>query len=263
MSTQHTPGSVRVEGSLCLPFTSYPAAEKCWLCPRDFSRGMKGGGASEHPPGTSSPDPAAPKGRALARDLLLQGPLRGTTLRSLFKMQISEPSPVGPTPLSFHQALQWLRSPEVGSLPPNPELLDGYRWPAREDADRQLAQRQGEKPQGKAPGFHQQRELWAFKPPGCPQLGRDFRRLLQNSACCLTTVYFLSSSFTGCQLSAFLFFSLSPTLSSSRALSLDKRATETERMESELELKNGPLDQAPPQPHKLNPSLLFSTRKQP
>lgn len=30
---------------------------------------------------------------------------------------------------------------------------------------------------------------------------------VQNSACCLTTVYFLSSSFTGCQLSAFLFFS--------------------------------------------------------
>ena len=244
-------------------FHLLPCCRKVLAVSQGLLQGDEGWGRFRTLPGTSSPDPAAPKGRALSLDLLLQGPLSGTTLRSLFKMQISEPSPVGPTPLSFHQALQWLRSPEVGSLPPNPELLDGYRWPAREDADRQLAQRQGEKPQGKAPGFHQQRELWAFKPPGCPQLGRDFRRLLQNSACCLTTVYFLSSSFTGCQLSAFLFFSLSPTLSSSRALSLDKRATETERMESELELKNGPLDQAPPQPHKLNPSLLFSTRKQP
>lgn len=100
--------------------------------------------------------------------------------------------------------------------------------------------------------------------------GRDFRRLsrgphlgVQNSARCLTTVYFLSSSFTGCQLSAFLFFSLPPTLSLARALSLDKRATETERTESEPELKKGPLDQPPPQPHRLNPSLLFLTRKQP
>lgn len=50
--------------------------------------------------------------------------------------------------------------------------------------------------------------------PG-PHLG------LQKFACCLTTIYFLSSNFTGCQLSAFPIF-LSPTLSSTHVL-FDKR----------------------------------------
>lgn len=55
--------------------------------------------------------------------------------------------------------------------------------------------------------------------------GRHFRRLsgrphlgLQKFACCLTAIYFLSSDFTGCQRLAFLFLSLSPTLSSAQAL---------------------------------------------
>lgn len=33
--------------SLCRPSSSYPAAQKCWLCPRDFSRGTKGGGLQD------------------------------------------------------------------------------------------------------------------------------------------------------------------------------------------------------------------------
>ena len=265
-----------MEGSLCLASSSYPAAEKCWPCPRDFSRGMKGGGASGHP---LEPPPLTwqpPRAEPCHGICCSKGPCVGQHSGACLKCRFLSPAPWDRLLSLFTRLssdcgpLRWGLCPRIRSS------WMGVGGRLREDADRQLAQRQGEKPQGKAPGFHQQRELWAFKPPGCPQPARQARRKgfqkalpgaphlgVQNSACCLTTVYFLSSSFTGCQLSAFLFFSLSPTLSSSRALSLDKRATETERMESELEFKNGPLDHAPPQPHKLNPSLLFSARKQP
>ena len=87
-------------------FLLLPCCRKVLAVSQGLLQGDEGWGRFRTPSGTSSPDLAAPKGRALSRDLLLQGPLSGTTLGRLFKMQISEPSPVGPTPLSFHQALQ-------------------------------------------------------------------------------------------------------------------------------------------------------------
>lgn len=101
-------------------------------------------GGFRTPPGTSSPDPAAPEGRALSLDLLLRGPLRGTTLRqhclkcrflsparrdrllSLFTRLFSDCGP-----------LRWGLCPRIRSSWTGP----GGRL--REDADRCQAQGQG------------------------------------------------------------------------------------------------------------------------
>lgn len=80
-------------------FPHLPCCTKVLTVSQGPLQGDEGWRRFRTPPGASSPDPAAPKGRALSPDLLLQGPLCGTTLGRLFKMQISEPSPVGPTPL--------------------------------------------------------------------------------------------------------------------------------------------------------------------
>lgn len=271
------PAHSRCPAKACASLPPLTLLHKSAGCVPGISPGGLRVGGFRTPPGTSSPDPAAPKGRALSPDLLLRGPLRGTTLRQhclkcrflsparrdlLLSLFTSLSSDCGP--------LRWGLCPRIQSS------WIGAGGRLREDADRRQAQGQGEKPQGKGAwlppveGAVDLQTTWppTARPPdpkegisegspGGPHLG------VQNSARCLTIVYFLSSSFTGCQLSAFLFFSLSPTLSLARALSLDKRATETERTESEPELKKGPLDQPPPQPHRLNPSLLFLTRKQP
>ena len=92
--------------SLCLPSSSYPAAQKCWPCPRDFSRGPKGGGLQDTT-WNLLPRPGSPQGQSLVTGSAApRAPAWDNPQTTLFKMQISEPSPAGPTPLSFHQPFQ-------------------------------------------------------------------------------------------------------------------------------------------------------------
>ena len=159
-------------------------------------------GGFRTPPGTSSPDPAAPKGRALSPDLLLRGPLRGTTLRQhclkcrflspaqrdlLLSLFTSLSSDCGP--------LRWGLCPRIRSS----WMSAGGRL--REDADRRQAQGQGEKPHGQGArlppveGAVDLQTTWppAARPPdpkegisegsrGGPHLG------VQNSANCILLI---------------------------------------------------------------------------
>lgn len=101
VSTQHTPGA---RPKLCTPFLLLPCCTKSAGCVPGLLRGTRVGGFRtplEPPPPTQQPLRAEP-----CHWICCSEGLSWDNPQTLLKMQISEPSPAGPTPLSFHQTFQ-------------------------------------------------------------------------------------------------------------------------------------------------------------
>lgn len=173
MSTQHTPGA---QPKPVPSFLLLPCCTKVLAVSQGLLQGDEGWGRFRTPPGTSSPDPAAPKAEPCHRICCSKGPYVGQHSGICLKCRFLSPARWDRLLSLFTRLssdcgpLRWGLCPRIWSS------WMGAGGRLREDADRQLAQGQGEKLQGKAPGFDQQRELWAFKPPGCPQPARQTRR---------------------------------------------------------------------------------------
>lgn len=148
------PAHSRCPAQACAALPPLTLLHKSAGCVPGTSPGELRVGGFRTPPGTSSPDPAAPEGRALSLDLLLRGPLRGTTLRQhCLKCRFLSPAQRDRLLSLFTRLssdcgpLRWGLCPRIRSS------WTGAGGRLREDADRRQAQGQGEKPQGKGARF--------------------------------------------------------------------------------------------------------------